>query len=131
MDTRKTPIAKGASPGERGSTAALIARHPERFWGHLGRAYFVARRYVEAIEAFRRITAPDAGHHASLAACYSRLGDAAAAKSEAQATLKRNPDFTVATHSVTLHYKHAADREHHLESPIAAGLPRGTASANA
>ncbi len=34
--------------------------HPERFWSHLGRAYFVARRYGEAVEAFMRITRPDA-----------------------------------------------------------------------
>ena len=27
----------------------LTPYHPERFWGHLGRAYFVARRYGEAI----------------------------------------------------------------------------------
>ena len=31
--------------------------HPERFWSHLGRAYFGARRYAEAIEAFKHITA--------------------------------------------------------------------------
>ncbi|MGA7597109.1 MAG: adenylate/guanylate cyclase domain-containing protein, partial [Pseudolabrys sp.] len=29
--------------------------HPERFWSHLGRAYFVARRYSEAVKAFQRI----------------------------------------------------------------------------
>ena len=28
--------------------------HPERFWNHLGRAEFIARRYAEAIEAFKR-----------------------------------------------------------------------------
>ena len=28
--------------------------HPERFWSHLGRAYFVARRYGEAVKAFQR-----------------------------------------------------------------------------
>ena len=29
--------------------------HPERFWGLLGRAYFLARRYDEAVEAFRHV----------------------------------------------------------------------------
>ena len=35
--------------------------HPERFWSHLGRAYFVARRYAEALEALKRVRTPDAG----------------------------------------------------------------------
>ena len=34
----------------------LNPHHPERFWNHLGRANFVARRYAEAVEAFSRIT---------------------------------------------------------------------------
>ena len=49
--------------------------HPPRFWNHLGRAYFVARRYAEAVEAFKRIAAPDQFHHAFLAACHARTGD--------------------------------------------------------
>ena len=43
--------------------------HPERFWNHLGRAYFVARRYREAAEAFARISQPTLAHLAWLAAC--------------------------------------------------------------
>ena len=40
--------------------------HPERYWSHLGRAYFVAQRYAEALEAFARISRPDHTHHAFL-----------------------------------------------------------------
>ena len=32
--------------------------HPERFWNHLGRAYFVAGRYAEAAAAFGHVSAP-------------------------------------------------------------------------
>ena len=46
--------------------------HPERFWNHLGRALFVARRYAEAVEAFSRITKPDHTHHAFRAAALAR-----------------------------------------------------------
>ncbi|MEX0815775.1 MAG: adenylate/guanylate cyclase domain-containing protein, partial [Dongiaceae bacterium] len=38
--------------------------HPQRFWSHLGRAYFVARRYYESVEAFKRISVPDHVVHA-------------------------------------------------------------------
>src|SRR5262245_32951239 len=43
--------------------------HPERFWNYLGRAYFVARRYSEAVKAFQRINRADHSHLSFLAAC--------------------------------------------------------------
>ena len=63
--------------------------HPERFWSHLGRAYFVARRYGEAVKAFQRISRADHSHLAFLAACHAQLGDTAAAKGAAQEVLQR------------------------------------------
>ena len=32
--------------------------HPARYWGHLGRAYFTAKRYAEATEALLRSASP-------------------------------------------------------------------------
>jgi adenylate cyclase len=98
--------------------------HPPRFWSHLGRAYFVARRYAEAIEAFKRITAPDQFHHAFLAACHAQLGDAAAASGHMREVLGRNPAFSwTATLVPVLHYKRDGDIAHHRESLARAGLP--------
>ena len=97
--------------------------HPQRFWSHLGRAYFVARRYGEAIEAFKRVTSPDHTHHAFLAAAHAQLGDDAAAKANAQEVLKRVPDFSIQDYMTTLHYKHENDREHQSEALAKAGLP--------
>lgn len=46
-------------------------------WAHLlGRALLAARRYREAIEAFRRIPVLRPDHHADVAACAAMLGDA-------------------------------------------------------
>jgi adenylate cyclase len=98
--------------------------HPERFWGHLGRAFFVARRYEDAVKAFQRIGRPDHTHFAFLAACHAELGDAAAAASDAQDVLKRAADFTVAGHIATQHHKEPGDVEHHRAALIKAGLPR-------
>ena len=53
--------------------------HPERFWSHLGRAYYAARRYPEAIEAFKHIGKPDHTNFAFLAASAAQMGNAAAA----------------------------------------------------
>jgi adenylate cyclase len=98
--------------------------HPDRYWNHLGRAYFVARRYAEAVEAMQRISAPDHYHLAFLAACYARMGDAAAAAEHVREVLKRRPTFRVDKHCLRLlHYKHPDDLAHHRESLLEAGIP--------
>ena len=99
--------------------------HPERFWNHLGRAFFVARRYAEAAQAFARITQPDHLHHAFLAACHAKLGDDARARAHAAEVLKREPAFSIETYANTLHYKQDADLAHHREALLMAGLPLG------
>jgi len=98
--------------------------HPERFWNHLGRAHFIARRYPEAVEAFKRITEPDYTHHAFLAACHAYLGNDASASAHVREVLAREPRFSVKTYIDTLrHYKQGSDREHHREGLLKAGLP--------
>ena len=97
--------------------------HPERFWGHLGRACYTAKRYGEAIEAFKRIGHRDHALYASLAACAAQLGDEAEAARHLQQALKLKPDFTIAGYEAALHYKHEGDLAHHREGLAKAGLP--------
>jgi adenylate cyclase len=98
--------------------------HPARFWYHLGRAFFAARRYVEAIEAVEHIAAPDHVHHALLAASHAQMGNRAAAARHAAEVLKRMPEFRVDKHYLPmLHYKRESDLMHHRESVLVAGLP--------
>jgi adenylate cyclase len=97
--------------------------HPERFWSHLGRAYFGARRYGEAVKAYQRISRADHSHLAFLAACHAQLGDAAAAKGAAQEVLQRAPDFSIERFIATQHYKHESDREHIRAALAKAQLP--------
>ncbi|WP_193369212.1 adenylate/guanylate cyclase domain-containing protein [Pelagibius marinus] len=101
--------------------------HPERFWNHLGRAYFVARRYDEAITAFQRISHPDQFHHAFLAAAFALQGDDASAQEQAGMVLELNPDFTVDDYLATLHYKEESDLEHHRQGLLKARLPTSAA----
>jgi adenylate cyclase len=101
----------------------LNPHHPERFWSHLGRAYFVARRYQEAIDSFRRITKPDQFHHAFLAAAYTMAGDQEAAKPHVKSVLSIDPAFRIETYMQTLHYQRPEDSEHHRAALIRAGLP--------
>ncbi len=98
--------------------------HPERFWFHLARAQFTARRYAEAIESLGHITSPDALHCTLIAACNAQLGHTAQAAAHAAEVLKRLPGFTIREHCLPiLHYRREADLAHHLESLRKAGLP--------
>ncbi len=97
--------------------------HPERFWNHLGRAYFVAHRYPEAAAAFQKIGAPDYSHHAFLAAASAQNGDETAAKAHAARVIALEPDFSIANYVEKMHYRNDDDRAHHCKALLKAGLP--------
>lgn len=101
----------------------LNPHHPERFWSHLGRAYYCAEKYADAVAAFSRITRPDYTHHAFLAATFAQMCNAVAAGAHAAEVLKREPGFSVAAYLATLHYKREIDRQRHEAGLIRAGLP--------
>jgi adenylate cyclase len=101
----------------------LNPHHPERFWSHLGRAYYTARRYGDAIEAYSRITRPDHTHHGFLAASSAMMGNETAARAHAAEVLKRDPSFSTRAFLATLHYKFDADREHCRDGLLRAKLP--------
>jgi adenylate cyclase len=97
--------------------------HPERFWSHLARACFTARRYQEAIDALKCISAPDPMHRACMAGCYAELGEAAAADEQRRAALAIAPSFTIAELLAALHYKDPVHRERHRHGLELAGFP--------
>lgn len=101
----------------------LNPHHPERFWSHLGRAYYCAEKYADAVAAFSRITRPDYTHHAFLAATFAQMCNAVAAGAHAAEVLKREPGFSVAAYLATLHYKREIDRQRHEAGLLRAGLP--------
>jgi len=101
----------------------LNPHHPDRYWNHLGRAYFVARRYGEAIDAFKHISHPNQFHHAFLAASFAMTNDTTAAAAHARSVLALDPNFSAEAYLRTLHYQRDADRDHHREALSRAGLP--------
>ena len=104
---------------------ALNPYHPERFWGHLGRAHFVARQYDEAIACFRRLSVADKVVHACLAAAMGAADDTAGAQRHGTEVLRLDPEFTVRGYLATLHYVRSEDEVCHREALLAAGLPEG------
>ena len=97
--------------------------HPERFWSHLGRAQYTGRCYADAIGSYSRLTKPDHGHHAFLAAASAQLGNRISAEAHGREVLARQANFTVADFLQTLHYHQPADAEHVREGLLKAGLP--------
>ncbi|MGE6783585.1 adenylate/guanylate cyclase domain-containing protein [Ensifer adhaerens] len=99
----------------------LNPHHPERFWSHLGKAYFAARQYGEAIEAFMHLTAMDETQHAFVAACHGWLGDGVAAGAHMEKVRALNPAFEIETFLGTLHYAQESDAQHLREGLVKAG----------
>jgi len=97
--------------------------HPPRFWSHLGRAYFTARQYDEAVKAYAQATALDVAGRAFLAAAHAYLGNDAVAARQRDAVLNAEPGFSTAAHIDTLHYKYDADRDHLRDGMRKAGFP--------
>ncbi len=97
--------------------------HPLRFWSHLGRAYFAARQYQEAIDAFKRIETLDQGQHAFLGACYAYLENDDDAAKQAQKVLALAPDFSAESYMAQMHYMKDADSLHLRDGLVKSGLP--------
>ena len=97
--------------------------HPVRFWGHLGRAYFVAGRYAEAIESYRHVANPDVAARAIIAACHAQLDNRTSARAEVETVLKVEPGFSATAHTATLYYGRESDKARHIALLRNAGFP--------
>ena len=88
----------------------------------LGRALYGSRHYVDAIDAYKRITSPRYGHLAEMAACFAQAGRDTEARAQADAVLQLNPDFSIDGYLHAFPYKEASDRGHLAEGMRKAGL---------
>ena len=96
---------------------------PPWYTWNLGIAYYLARRYDDAVTALRRGRPLGAMAYRWLAASYAQLGRDLEAKAAAEEYLKRTPDFSLARHLEMLHFQQADDRDHYTEGLRKAGLP--------
>jgi adenylate cyclase len=100
----------------------LNPHHPARFWSHLGKAYFVGRRYAQAIESFMHLSTMDAQQHAFVAASYGLLGDRTAAAAHVARVRQLDPDLNLQKLLATMHYANEADLIHVRDGLTRAGL---------
>ncbi len=103
----------------------LNPHHPYNYSFHLGQAYYILRRYDEAIEAFKsgiESNPTSERLHVWLAAAYAQSGAIEDAKWEATQVLTLNPSFSQVRIQKTFPFKISADREHFLDGLRKAGL---------
>ena len=95
--------------------------HPEWYWVDLGSVLYMARRYDDAIEAYRHRTRPGYWVMSRLAACYAQLGRQTEATAAVAEVLRQRPDFSIA--KLRRPGWNAADSEHIVDGMRKAGLP--------
>jgi tetratricopeptide (TPR) repeat protein len=71
--------------------------HPEWYWVALGDAFLAARRYSDAIEAYKRRTRPFVWVLTRMAICHAHLGRGAEAREMTRRILELNPGFRIST----------------------------------
>jgi eukaryotic-like serine/threonine-protein kinase len=89
----------------------------------LGRALYQAQSYAEAVTALGKLAHPGARALADMAACHARLDQKDQARERASQVERLEPTFSSSAYVGKLPYAHEADREHHGEGLLAAGLP--------
>ena len=95
--------------------------HPAWYWVDLGSVFYIARRYSDAIEAFKQKTQPQTWVLSRIAACYAQLGRMEEAAQAAAEIMRLTPDFSISR------LRSASwgpeDLEHFRDGMRKAGLP--------
>jgi adenylate cyclase len=94
--------------------------------GHMGHAYYMLKRYLEAVTLLRECASrlPNLRIvHLWLAAAYAQLGRVTEAEAEAAEVLRIEPTFTINRWKATAVYKASGDAEHLIEGLRKVGLP--------
>jgi TolB-like protein len=97
--------------------------HPRWFWWNLGRAYYVARQYPDAIAAFAHVGNLPYFAHAYAAACHAQMGQPDLARSHVDTVMQLEPDFSLRYFMETEPFKRESDTAHMLDGLRKAGLP--------
>jgi len=113
---------------EEGASWIELARRldpypPEARADSLALAYFCARHYEAALKTLSLIGQPTHVHHANLAACHALLDHPPEARTHLEEVLRMQPEFSAGAFTDGLPYKLDADRAHHRDALLKAGLP--------
>lgn len=98
--------------------------HPQYHYGIKAGAYFLQRRYQDAIDAYKLVPGLSSPLRSRLAACCAQTGLIAEAKQHVRALLEELPGAGASYYvNERFVYEREEDREHFREGLIKAGLP--------
>jgi TolB-like protein/Flp pilus assembly protein TadD len=97
---------------------------PRYYWESRSVALVQARRFLEAIDAIRRMNRLFSWNHAALAACHAQLGQMGEARAEAAEALRMQPNFTVSWLLQEEPFKYSADAGPMVDGMRMAGIPQ-------
>ena len=95
--------------------------HPEWYWVDLGVVLYAAKRYEDALEAFKKSLRPQVWLLSRIAACYAQLGRMPEAAKAVAEVMKKDPNFSVSRQRVGGWMLQSVS--HLREGMIKAGLP--------
>ena len=84
---------------------------PYWYWWNLGRAYYMAKQYKNAVDAIAKISDPPLDVLLITAASKAQLGNLEAAKSDMREFAKYDPEWSIAK-SADYFYRKDSDRQH-------------------
>lgn len=99
----------------------LNPHHPEWYWEDLGSILYLAGRYADAIESFRRVSRLSLFSLPRLASALAQLGRSAEAETATAEVLARKPDFSIS--DLRFGAWSPEQAEHLCEGMRKAGLP--------
>jgi adenylate cyclase len=115
----------GGAPGKAIAQIKEAMRRRRDFpywsWWNLGRAYYMAKQYQEAIDAIANIPNPPKDVLLITAASKAQRGHPAAAKSDIDAFIQYDQNWSIAK-SAAFPYRNDSDRQHWLDGLRKAGL---------
>ena len=98
--------------------------HPPYYDQGLGKALYLMRRYLEAIQAYTRISGSNLSIRAQLTVCYAYAGQVAEARAQVDQLLAEQPNLGAADYAARdFVFERPEDREHFRQGLILAGLP--------
>jgi tetratricopeptide (TPR) repeat protein len=100
---------------------AMNRKIPYCYWWNLGRAYYMSKRYQEAIDAIAKITDPPDDVLLITAASKAQLGNVEGARTDIAEFSKNVPDWSIAK-AAERYFRNDSDRQHWLDGLRKAGL---------
>lgn len=106
-----------------GTAMRLNPFYPEWYRSTHGDVLYSTGHHAEAVAVYEQLTKPKINSHLSVAACYSKLGDAGKVRYHVEKARLLMPDFSTKSWVSSMPFARDEDRAMRMQELIEAGLP--------